>query len=145
MLMRSIRGPVVLRRITIWTLVSIFAALFGGVLFCKMVADQNYKAQLEQQADRQLLAEVDLGMKTWENEPVAQFSIDDTAEVGLYFSLQNLDTAYFELSLQGPDGYQTLILHSEDYRTDDNGAGWVRLRSTDGGTGWIADFLLSGG
>ncbi|MCB8976609.1 MAG: hypothetical protein H6657_04205 [Ardenticatenaceae bacterium] len=77
-------------------------------------------------ANFQLLARIDLSRKTWQEEPVAEFSLDDSARVTLYFSLRNVNAAYFDLALSGPDGFQALILHSETYRTDDNGAGWER-------------------
>lgn len=77
-------------------------------------------------ANFQLLASIDLSLKTWRDEPVAEFSVAESANVRLYFSLRHVDATTFDLWMSGPDGFQALILHSETYRTNDNAAGWER-------------------
>lgn len=65
-----------------------------------------------------MAAEVDLSARPYDGETWAQLSLAETAVVGIFYTLPNLDTTYFDLSLIGPDGHSHLILHSEDYQTE---------------------------
>ena len=47
----------------------------------------------------------------------------EAAVTTLFYTLPNADTAYFDLSLLGPDDDSLVILHSENYRTDASGGG----------------------
>ena len=53
---------------------------------------------------------------------VGEFEVAETAVITLTYLVPNVETAVFDLTLAGPeDNY--VILHSEDYRTDENGGG----------------------
>lgn len=69
------------------------------------------------------LAEVDLSSRPFDREILGQFTLDETAVTTIFYTLPNAETAYFDLSLIGPEDESRLILHSEDYRTDQNGGG----------------------
>ena len=73
--------------------------------------------------DFQLAAKVDLSAQSYDGETVAHFSLKETAVVHIYYTLPNIDLTYFDLELKGSDGDTHLILHSEDYQTDENGGG----------------------
>jgi hypothetical protein len=73
--------------------------------------------------DVQLAARVDLAARSYDGETVAQLTLAETAVVHIYYMLPNIDLTYFDLSLKGADGDTHLILHSEDYQTDENGGG----------------------
>ena len=73
--------------------------------------------------DFQLAAQVDLAARSYDGETVAYFSLQETAVVHIYYTLPNIDLAYFDLNLKGSNGDSHLILHSEDYQTDENGGG----------------------
>jgi hypothetical protein len=74
------------------------------------------------------VAEVDLAAGAQDDALLAQFSLAHVAEVGIFFTVRNLDTPYFDLSVQGPDGVRIGILHGENYRTDWAGSGeWRKL------------------
>lgn len=73
--------------------------------------------------DFQLLAEVDLSDRPFDSEILGEFTLVETAVPTLFYTLPNADTPYFDLTLIGPDDASRLILHSEDYRTDDSGGG----------------------
>lgn len=73
--------------------------------------------------DFQLAAKVDLAARSYDGETVAQLTLAETAVVHIYYTLPNIDITYFDLSLKGADGDTHLILHSEDYQTDENGGG----------------------
>ncbi|MCB8924144.1 MAG: hypothetical protein H6652_00800 [Ardenticatenaceae bacterium] len=72
--------------------------------------------------DAELLAEIDLATRPHEAAVVGEFSLAETAVITLTYLVPNVETAVFDLTLAGPeDNY--VILHSEDYRTDENGGG----------------------
>lgn len=73
--------------------------------------------------DFQPLAVVDLAAQAHAAEMVGQFTVTETAVVSLFYTIPNIDTTVFDLSLSGPDGDSIVILHSEAFRTDDNGGG----------------------
>jgi hypothetical protein len=71
----------------------------------------------------QPLAAADLAAHAYDAEVLAEFTLTETAVTTLFYTLPNADTPYFDLSLIGPDGSSLTILHSENYRTDENGGG----------------------
>ena len=71
----------------------------------------------------QFVAEIDLSAKSYDEEIVGAFTVVESAVTTLFYTLPNADTPYFDLSLIGPDNTSHLILHSENYRTDDSGGG----------------------
>jgi hypothetical protein len=74
-------------------------------------------------ADYQAVAEVNLADRAFAAETIGEITVAETAVVGIAYTLPNVNTTYFDLSLVGPDGDSHLILHSEDYQTDANGGG----------------------
>ena len=72
--------------------------------------------------DAELLTEVDLAAQPHEAAVVGEFEVAETAVVTLTYLVPNVETAVFDLTLTGPDD-NYVILHSEDYRTDENGGG----------------------
>jgi hypothetical protein len=72
----------------------------------------------------QPLAEIDFAEQaTYEAQTVGQFTLQETADTGIFFSLHDIDAQLFDLSLIAPDGDRLIILHSEAYRTDEQGGG----------------------
>ena len=99
-----------------------------GVLIIMLVvgcrASQNQEAPLAAPADFEPIAEeVNLSARSHDAETLGQFTLEETADVGVFFSIQQIDTPYIDLSLIGPDDESRVILHSEDYRTDADGGG----------------------
>jgi hypothetical protein len=95
--------------------------LFG--LFAIAFWRQNQNNLAAAPPDFQLAAQVDLAARSYDGETVAHFSLKETAVVSIYYTLPNIDLAYFVLNLKGSNGDTHLILHSEDYQTDENGGG----------------------
>jgi hypothetical protein len=71
----------------------------------------------------ELLAQADLAIQAHEAVALAQFSLAQTSEVGLFFTLQNLRTPAFDLSVEGADGLRFSVMHAEAFRTDRTGNG----------------------
>lgn len=73
--------------------------------------------------DFQLVAEVNLSDQAYDEEIVGEFTLTETAVASIFYTIPNIDTNEFDLSLSGPDGESFVILHSENFRTDENGGG----------------------
>lgn len=73
--------------------------------------------------DFQLVAEVDLSTQSHVKESLGEFTLAETAVTSIFYTIPNIDTATFDLSLSGPNDASFVILHSEDFRTDENGGG----------------------
>ena len=122
----SLRETAVTPRTLVLIGIGLAVVLLGGVLIATPLLAWNRYAQVSPPPEFRRLAEVDLSAQAWEGEAAARFSLAEAADVALYFSVRQIDSAYFDLSLHGPDGYQVLIMHSESYRTDEVEAGWQR-------------------
>lgn len=99
----------------------LFIALFA-LSACTSPRDAQ-KAGLKPPADYQPVTEIDLSAQPHDAKTLGQFSLDDTARVGVFFSIRNIDTPYFDLRLIGPGDTEHVILHSEDFQTDQDGGG----------------------
>jgi hypothetical protein len=74
-------------------------------------------------ADFQQLVSVDLSTQAYNEEILAEFTLTETAVTNIIYLLPNVNTPYFDLSLNGPGNDSLLILHSENYHTDASGGG----------------------
>lgn len=54
---------------------------------------------------------------------VGQIVVEETAVVDIFFTIQNVDISYFDLSLVDSEGSRFVILHGEDFRTNEEGSG----------------------
>jgi hypothetical protein len=78
------------------------------------------------------LAQLDLSAGPVTDQVVGEFTLDETAEVGIFFTLQELNSDYFDLRLVTADGEEITILHGEAMRTDQNGGGLWEERLSPG-------------
>lgn len=75
----------------------------------------------------QTLAQVDLSTQAHDEQTVGRFTLQEEADIGILFALQNVDSPYFDLRLHTEDDVSFMILHSEALRTDSRGGGlWER-------------------
>ena len=118
-LIRKPSNTVSARRMTLLGL-GLLIGLFALSAYLFWRQNQN---NLAVAPDFQLAARVDLAARSYDGETVAQLRLEETAVVHIYYTLPNIDLAYFDLSLMGSNGDSHLILHSEDYQTDENGGG----------------------
>lgn len=102
-------------------LIKLITGFFSIILFA-MSCTAGQSQQMPP-PDFQLVAQVDLSDHAYEEEIVGQFTLAETAVVTLFYTLPNANTTYFDLSLIGPEDDSLMILHSEDYHTDENGGG----------------------
>ncbi len=71
----------------------------------------------------QQAAEVDLAAQPYDEELLGELALTETAAVAIFYTLPKADTAYLDLRLIGPEDGDRVILHSENYRTDEDGGG----------------------
>lgn len=69
------------------------------------------------------LAQADLAAQAHQDHELIAFSLAQTGEVGLYFTLQNLRTTAFELAVVGADGTSYTVMQADALRTDRRGDG----------------------
>ena len=108
-------------RFLVVVLIALLVLGLVTVLAINNVAAQNANSQLAP-PDLQQAAQIELSSRAYEGEPVAQIHLDEAATLSVFFLIRNINTPYFDLSLSGPDGYQAVVLHGEDFRTDSLGA-----------------------
>jgi hypothetical protein len=70
------------------------------------------------------IAEIDLSAQSYSAETLAQFELKEPANVGVFVIVRAIDTAYFDLSVIGPDGYNSMVLHGEGYRAFQDSGPW---------------------
>jgi len=102
-----------------------FVPLIVGLLIFVLltVSCQANQAELVPPSDFQLVAEVDLSAQLYDEETVGEFTLAETAVTRIFYTIPNIDTTNFDLSLIGPNDDSLVILHSEDFRTDEDGGG----------------------
>jgi hypothetical protein len=108
-----------------------FAVMAGVSILCLLltlganrVAAKNPLGRLSPPQDFQQIAQLDLSSRSYSEETLAQFSFDQATWVGVFIAVRDIDTTYFDLSVIGPDGASSVILHGEGYRSDQDGGLW---------------------
>jgi hypothetical protein len=101
--------------------IPLIVGLFIFVLLT--VSCQTDPAKPTPPPDFQFVAEVDLSAQPYDAETVGEFTLGETAVTRIFYTIPNIDTADFDLRLIGPNDDSLVILHSEDFRTDESGGG----------------------
>jgi hypothetical protein len=70
------------------------------------------------------VAEIDLSTRNYSAETLAEFELKEPANVGVFVIVRDIDTPYFELSVIGPGGYSSTVLHGEGYRAYQESSSW---------------------
>jgi hypothetical protein len=72
------------------------------------------------------VARIDLSTRAHSREALAEFSLHESAYVGVFLVINNINTTYFDLSVIGPDGYSSTVLHGEGYNAAQDGGLWEK-------------------
>ena len=70
------------------------------------------------------MAEIDLSTQAYSAETLTEFILDQHTYVGVFITVNNIDTTYFDLSVAGPDGFRSMVLHGEGYNAKRDGGLW---------------------
>jgi hypothetical protein len=69
---------------------------------------------------------IDLSTQAYSSETLAQFSLDKPAYVSVFIAIRNINTTYFDISVMGPDGYSSIVLHGEGYNAYEDDGLWEK-------------------
>lgn len=105
----------------------------GIMAFCAILAftlnasaSTNPSGRFSPPRDFSPTAQIDLSTRSYSSEPIARFRLDQPSYAGIFVVIHNIDTPFFDLSVEGPDGYRNVILHGEGYRADQDGGLWEK-------------------
>ena len=112
-----------MRTVMLW-MTGIMAFCLVLVFLVNRLAATDPQTKLLPPRGFEVVAEVKLSRQTYSAETLAEFTLENPAAVGVFIVVRDIDTSYFDLSLIGPDGYHSVILHGEDYRADRDGDLW---------------------
>lgn len=113
-------------RTTMLVMLGILASCVLLAFTLNAFATKNFPNPFSPPPDFQSIAEIDLSAKSYSAEPLEQFSLEKSTYVGVFVAVDNINTTYFDLSLTGPDGYHSVILHGEGYTADQDGGLWEK-------------------
>jgi hypothetical protein len=74
--------------------------------------------------DFEPVAQIDLSSQTFSSETLTQFTLEEPSHVGVFVIIRNVDTTYFDLSITGADGFNSVVLHGEGYSAHEDGGLW---------------------
>jgi hypothetical protein len=72
------------------------------------------------------VAEIDLSARPYSSETIGRFTLDRTSSTGVFIVIKNINTTYFDLSIAGPDGNRSTVLHGEGYSASQDGGLWEK-------------------
>ena len=70
------------------------------------------------------VAQIDLAAQAYSGMTLTRFSLDKPGYVGIFVAVHNINTSYIDLSVTGPDGYRSVVLHGEGYSAAVDGGLW---------------------
>jgi hypothetical protein len=70
------------------------------------------------------VARIDLSTKAYDSQVLTEFSLDEPAYVDVFIIIRDINTSYFDVSVMGPGGYNSMVLHGEGYDADQDGGLW---------------------
>ena len=110
------------------TTIPVMASL---MLFCAvLVFALNISASKKQlnkftpPQDFEPIAQIDLPTRAYSAETLREFSLESSTYVSVFIAIHNIDTQYFDLSITGPNGFRSVVLHGEGYNAFQDGGLW---------------------
>lgn len=70
------------------------------------------------------IAQLDLSKQVYSSAILTRFSLQESTDIEIFIAVSRIDTPYFDLSVTGPDGFKSVVLHGEQYRADVDGGLW---------------------
>ena len=109
-------------------MVPVLAGIMGGcavlIFTLNGAAARNPLDRFSPPQDFASVAQIDLASQAYSGTTLAHFSLDKPTYVGIFVAVHNIDTSFFDLSVTGPDGYKSVILHGEGYNAAVDGGLW---------------------
>jgi hypothetical protein len=105
----------------------------GMVAFCvivvvmlNMFAARNSLSRFSPPQDFESVAQIDLSTQTYFAETLTEFSLDRSSLVGVFVVINDINTTYIDLSVTGPKGFHSIVLHGEGYNAFQYGGLWEK-------------------
>lgn len=111
------------RKIVLSMIGTLIVCLFSVVALNRL-ADRNSLNKFTPPQDFAPVAQVDLSTRAYSTETLAKFSLDTPDYAGVFIAIHNIDTSYIDLSVVGPDGFRSIVLHGEGYNAAQDGGLW---------------------
>jgi hypothetical protein len=74
--------------------------------------------------DFAVVAEIDLSKQVYDAETLAEFTVREPAQIGVFIAVRDINTSYFDLRIVGPNEYSSVIIHGQGYRAERDGGLW---------------------
>jgi hypothetical protein len=74
--------------------------------------------------DFQPVAEIDLSKQAYAGETLAEFTLEKATYVGVFITIRDIDTTYFDFAVSGAHGFRSTVIHGEGYRAEQDGGLW---------------------
>jgi len=111
-------------RRTILIMTSIMASFAVLAFTFNTIADKNSLNKFTPPQDFVPVAQIDLSTRDYSTETLTQFSLEKSAYFGVFVAIRSINTTYFDLSITGPNGYRSIVLHGEGYSAFQDGGLW---------------------
>lgn len=72
------------------------------------------------------VAQIDLSERAYTSETLKQFVLNEPSLVSVFIGIRNINTTYFDLSVTGPDGFHSTVVHGEGYNAAQDGGLWEK-------------------
>jgi hypothetical protein len=111
-------------RTTIPVMVSVMLFCVLLVFTLNISASKNSLNKFTPPQDFESVAQIDLSTRAFSAETLKEFSLENSAYVSIFIAIHNIDTPYFDLSVTGPNGFRSVVLHGEGYNAFQDGGLW---------------------
>ena len=113
-------------RKTIPAMAGIMAVCVFVAITANSLAGQNPVNKFTPPQDFAPVAQIDLSTRDYPAETLAEFTLDKTTYVRVFLAIRSINTTYFDLTVTGPNGFHSTMLHGEGYNADQDGGLWEK-------------------
>lgn len=113
-------------RKTIGIMTAIMAICAALVFALNIQVDGNLSGKFSPPQGFAKVAEINLSARPYSSETIARFTLDRMSSAGVFIVVSHIDTTYFDLSVAGPDGARSTVLHGEEYSASQDGGLWEK-------------------
>jgi hypothetical protein len=110
--------------VSILTVIMMVCLIF--IVTLNALASKNSLRKFSPPQGFESVAQIDLSKKTYSAEILRSFSLETSTYVGVFVAVHNINTAYFDLRVVGPDRFSSIVLHGEGYNALQDGGLWEK-------------------
>ena len=113
-------------RPTLSVMTSLLAFCVIVVVMLNLSGSQNSLSRFSPPQDFEPVAQIDLSTQTYFAETLTEFSLDKPSMAGVFVVINDINTTYIDLSVTGPNGFHSIVLHGEGYNAFQDGGLWEK-------------------